>query len=78
MIIAKHFTLHSRSYDLSIPTDNHKLRFGICDINDICYVMNSNLVIDYNHKYFVTSTYSKGTGKIKMYIDGKLDSISNN
>ena len=78
IIIAKHFTHNSRSYDLSVPNDSRKLRFGICDLNNTCYVLESNASINYNQKYFVTSTYSKSTWRIKIYINGKLDNTINN
>ena len=72
MIVSKHFTHYSRSYDLSIGSDG-KLIFDTIDSANNTHIISSNTTLKTDQTYTVVATYDQTTGISQLYIDGVLD-----
>jgi len=76
MIVAKHYTHGSRSYDISIDSDGRVI-FDALDENDGAHMIFSTTSLTSGQTYDIVGTYDKVTGMSKIYIDGVLDSEVN-
>ena len=72
MIVSKHYTRGSRSYDFSISSTG-KAALQVIDSTDVGHAVESTTILTVGQTYDVAGTYDKVTGMLKIYINGILD-----
>ncbi|MDP2765910.1 MAG: LamG domain-containing protein, partial [Candidatus Methanoperedens sp.] len=77
MIVAKHWTHNTRSYDLRIDHNTKKISFQLFEPDNSEHDLDSNSLIIDNQWYYVVATYDKATGMAKIYLNGQLDNSQN-
>ena len=77
MIVSKHQTHNSRSYNLEIRQPYQQAEIEIIDPNNALYDSRGNTVLNDNEWYHLAATYDYDTGMLNVYVNGQLDNSEN-
>ncbi len=76
VILAKQFTNAARSYQLALRHADRRLVWRVYGSDDTLYELASDSALAYGEWYHITAWYHRGTGTLKIYVNGNEDAQS--